>query len=316
MDLIGAIDIGGTKISAGLVGLDGVIVEQETWPTDREKDVRDVIERIRGLLARWLERRPQARLCGVGVGSTGPVDPNNGVLGPNSFLSLWEGIPLVELMEDAFGVPVAFENDADAAALGEFAWGAGQGARVCAYVTVSTGIGCGVVLDGRLYRGAGGAHPELGHIIIDASSGPLCICGGRGCWESLASGTGLAAWYNEQIRQQSPSSIEEVDAREVCRRAGLGEPLAQEAVLRGGHYLGIGLANLITTFIPDVIVLGGGMMASWELFEEQVRAVIRETCGMVPYQRTKLCLASLGGRVGLAGAARVWLHRYGDCPAA
>lgn len=312
MDFIGAVDIGGTKIAAGLVDVNGKILEEESWPTAGIKDYRDGIERIREALVRWMMGRRQARLLGVGVGSTGPVDPNTGVLGPNTFLPAWEGVGLLEEMERAFGVRTAIENDADAAALGEAAWGAGQGAGVCIYVTVSTGIGCGIVIDGCLYRGAGGSHPELGHMMIDAGSGPLCVCGGRGCWESLASGTALAGWYNERQKEPFTPGAEAVDAREVCRRASLGDALAQEAVLRGGHYLGIGLANLINAYIPDVIVLGGGVMASWNLFEEQVHNVIRNSCGMVPYQRTKIRRSTIGFQVGLAGAARVWLHRFGD----
>lgn len=315
MDLIGAVDIGGTKIAVGLVDPGGTILEQEVFPTDRQKDYRDGLKRIQAGMRRCLERRPGARLVGVGVGCTGPVDPRTGVLGPNSFLPLWEGVSMIAELESALGAPVAIENDADAAALGEYAWGAGQGARRCIYVTVSTGIGCGIILDGQLYRGAGGAHPELGHMIIDASVGPQCFCGGRGCWESLASGTALAGWYNDRRRELAagagagPDALAPVDAKEVCRLAEQGEPLAVEAVARVGQYLGVGLANLITCFVPDAIVLGGGVMASWPLFADAVRGAIRQICGLVPYERAELRLASLGPRTGLAGAARVWLHQ-------
>jgi glucokinase len=211
---------------------------------------------------------------------------------------------------------VAIENDADAAVLGEAAWGAGQGASCCLYVTVSTGIGCGILLDGRVYRGAGGAHPELGHIIIDPGRGPVCFCGARGCWESLAAGPALAGWYNTQVLERRLPGESALDAREICRRAQAGEPLAREAVEREGYYLGIGLANLISIFVPQVIVLGGGVMESWGLFEQPVRAMIRQSCGLVPYQRTVLRRASLGMRTGLAGAAQVWFHRYAQDAAA
>ena len=311
LNLIGAVDVGGTKLAVGLVDAAGQILTQEVAPTRRDKGFDVGLASIREMLERCLQRTPSARLLGVGVGCTGPVDPHTGVLGPNSFLPLWEGVNTIDLLRDALGVPVAIENDADAAALGESAWGAGQGASRCIYATVSTGIGCGIVIDGHLYRGAGGAHPELGHVIIDPGRGPVCYCGGRGCWESLASGPALAAWYAVQ-RQERGLPPEPADAREICRRAGQGDSLAQEAVVREGYYLGIGLANLITTFIPDVIVLGGGVMESWPLFEGQAQAVIRQTCGLVPYERTQLRKASLGTRTGLAGAARVWFHRYGD----
>ncbi|RPJ36750.1 MAG: ROK family protein [Chloroflexi bacterium] len=315
--MIGAVDIGGTKIAAGLVDTRGQIIARQVVPTDRDKDFETALGHIHRMLTDCMERHPERKLIGIGVGCTGPIDPETGVLGPKSFLPLWEGSPTLPRLEETFKLPVAMENDADAAALGEVAWGAGQGALRCVYVTVSTGIGCGMILDGRVYRGAGGAHPELGHVIIDPSLGPACYCGGRGCWESLASGTALADWYSgEIIRRGLPDrrglpAGSPVDAWAVCSLAEQGDALAQEAVVREGYYLGIGLANLITTFVPDVIVLGGGVMESWRLFEGQVWATIRQTCGLVPYERTHLRLASLGSRTGLAGAGQVLFHRFG-----
>lgn len=311
-DLVAAVDVGGTKIAVGLVDLQGRIAARASAPTDRSRSFDAGLEQIGWLLEECLRCAPHVRLIGMGVGCTGPVDPRTGVLGPNSFLPLWEGVNTVDRLQQAFGLPVAIENDADAAALGEAAWGAGQGAERCVYVTVSTGIGCGVVLGGQLYRGAGGAHPEMGHVIIDPARGPQCFCGGRGCWESLASGPALADWYASQRRERGlPADDTGVSAREICQRAAAGEPLAREAVERESGYLGLGLANLVTIFIPDVIVLGGGVMESWPMFEARVRQIIRETCGLVPHERTALKRASLGAATGLSGAARVWFHHYG-----
>lgn len=308
-DLIAAVDVGGTKLAVGLVDHHGRILARASTPTDRTRGFDAGLATISELLDDCLRTVPGAHLLGMGVGCTGPVDPRTGVLGPNSFLPLWEGVNTLERLHQAFGLPVAIENDADAAALGEAAWGAGQGAACCLYVTVSTGIGCGIVLDGQLYRGAGGAHPELGHAIIDPARGPACFCGGRGCWESLASGTALAAWYAAQ-RMERGLPADEADAREICQRAAAGESLAGAAVEHEAGYLGIGLANLVTTFVPDVIVLGGGVMESWSMFDARVRQVIRETCGLVPHERTRLKRASLGAGTGLAGAARVWFHHH------
>lgn len=311
MKAIAAVDIGGTKIGVGLVDARGKILEQEARPTERDKDHTYGLAQIQAMLQSCRARRPEAQVVGVGVGCTGPVDRQTGVLGPNSFLPLWEGAPMVNLLQEMLGVPAAIENDADAAALGEYFWGAGAGARTCMYVTVSTGIGCGLIQDGNPYQGAGGAHPELGHIIIEAGNGPVCFCGGRGCWESLASGTGMARWYGEQLLERGlPEST--ASAREICRRAEAGEPLALESVAREGYYLGIGISNLINAFVPDVIVLGGGVMGSWALFEDAVRVSIRQNCLLVPHERVSLRLASLGEHTGLAGAARVWLHRFGE----
>jgi glucokinase len=310
VNLVGAVDVGGTKIAVGLVDPSGRVIEREAFPSAPEKGFADGLARIQAALEGCLARRPGSRMLGVGVGCTGPVNPETGVLGPNTFLPQWEGVGLVERMQALLGVRVAIENDADAAALGEVFWGAGQGAARCVYVTVSTGIGCGVVLDGRLYRGVGGSHPELGHLAVELTGGPVCYCGGRGCWESLASGPALAGWYRDQAALRGVDVQEDADAREVCRRAEGGEPLAMEAVAREGLYLGAGLANLINAFVPDVIVLGGGVMGSWPLFAGRVREVIRQNCRLVPHEQTDLRRASLGEQTGLAGAARVWFHRF------
>lgn len=307
--LVGAVDIGGTKIAVGLVDAEGRILAREVSPTAPEKGVEDGLARIQAMLAACQVQLPNSQMIGIGVGCTGPVDPQTGVLGPNSFLPLWEGVELVDRLKAVTGVSVAIENDADAAALGEFAWGAGRGTSQCIYVTVSTGIGCGIVLDGKLYRGVDGAHPELGHFVIDWDHGPACSCGAKGCWESLASGPAMAAWYRS--RASAPTSdLDAIDAREICRRAEAGEELAQAAVEREGEYLGVGLANLISTFVPQVIVLGGGVMESWPLFADRVTAMIRQNCTLVPSEKTQLRRASLGARTGLAGAARVWYHRF------
>jgi len=209
----------------------------------------------------------------------------------------WEGLRLTERLSRRFGVTAAMENDADAAALGESAWGAGKGAGRFIYVTFSTGIGAGIVLDGQLYRGVDGAHPEIGHHIIDPS-GPACACGARGCWESLASGLALA--------QRSGYA----SAREACAAAERGEARACAAVREEGRYLGIGLANLVTIFTPDRIALGGGLMRSRDLFWETIQDSIRQYCGMVPHEKTSILPALLGEDSGLAGAARAWMHRY------
>ncbi len=194
------------------------------------------------------------------------------------------------------------ENDADAAALAEAKWGAGRGRTSLLYVTISTGIGAGLVLDGRLYRGAGGSHPEMGHHIIDPS-GPLCYCTTRGCWESLASGPALEEWVHAN------GGARDLTARNICQLAREGDLLMVRAVEREAHYLGLGLANLVTMFCPDCIVLGGGMMKSADLILPGALEVVKRICTQVPAEKTSIVLAGLGDRTGLLGGACAWLHR-------
>jgi len=218
-----------------------------------------------------------------------------------------------------FGVRVALENDGDAAALGEAAWGAGKGKSRLIYVTVGTGIGGGIILDGQLYRGADKAHPEVGHHVVDAS-GPQCTCGFRGCWEALATGPAMAAWFNEKAAKSKAAKAKEkradrqrakaLSAKEIFALAERGDKLAREAVAREAHYLGLGLANLINLFVPNVIVMGGSIMKSMRL--EDLRKVIAQGCRFVPFEKTELALASLGEDANLIGAAQVWHHRFGN----
>lgn len=302
--MIGAVDIGGTKVAVGLVDRQGRIVAQEAAPTAALLRYRPAVAALATMLQGLLSR-VGCGLEGVGIGLTGRLDGASGRVGRNDVLPDWQGQDLAADLGQAVGAPVAIENDADAAALGEAAWGAGRGMARFIYVTVSTGIGGGIVLEGRLYRGIEGSHPEMGHHVIDPQ-GPACYCGARGCWERLASGTALAEWAQQQLG--SRADLGQLDARRVCALAVEGLPEAQRAVEREGHYLGLGLANLMMIFAPDRIALGGGVMKSWPLFEEAARRVIAQNCGLVPYQRISIVPAQLGAHTGLIGAAQVWLH--------
>ncbi len=295
--MIGAVDIGGTKFAVGIVSETGKIMARNESPSFPERGAKAGISNIIKMLCETLAQAG-GTLQGIGVGCTGPVHPITGDLGRIEFLPGWEGINLVNQMQEAFGVRAAIENDADAAALGEAAWGAGRGAERFIYLTVSTGIGGGIILDGHLYRGAGGSHPEIGHHVIDPS-GPKCFCGAQGCWESLASGLALA-WRAGKST-----------AHEACKAARRGDINALAAVEQEGLYLGLGLANLITLFVPEVIALGGGVMQSFELFEDKIYEIIRTTCGLVPFEKTRLLPAVLGRDAGIVGAAQVWKQRFG-----
>jgi glucokinase len=302
--MIGAVDIGGTKIAAGIVDENGRVLAKAQYPTDVPSGFDHAMHRVAEMLAGGANQS-RVRIQGIGIGCTGPVDPIAGTLGKVNFFPEWEGCNPVEKLSAAFGVPAAMENDADAAALGEAVWGAGKGKPRLVYVTIGTGIGGSVILDGKVYRGVGGCHPEVGHHVIDPS-GPMCSCGARGCWESLASGPALAEWF----KANAPASRErsDVTAQEICARAREGEEWAVE---REAYYLGIGLANVVTLFAPDAIVLGGSVMKSADLFLAGIRQVIRETCFLVPSEPVEISLASLGPDVGLIGAAQVWHHHFG-----
>jgi glucokinase len=300
--LAAAIDVGGTKIAIGIVDAQGRILAQGETPTAPEEGYHAGLDRTSEILRRLLEESGLS-VDGIGIGSTGPIDPETGIYGVVGTLPGWEGSPLAADLESRFGVRVAVENDADAAALGEAKWGAGRGSRSLLYVTISTGIGVGILLDGKLYRGARGAHPEIGHHVVDWS-GPLCYCGANGCWETLASGPALESW----MRAQRDVAL---SASEICELARQGDSLALQAIRREAQYIGLGLANLVTMFCPQTIVLGGGMLRSADLLLAPALDLVQRICTQVPVKNTSIVLAGLGAQSGLLGAACVWFHRAG-----
>jgi len=305
--VIGAVDIGGTKIAVGIVDHNGKVLSKLESPTDATGGYAKGLARIIDMLRRT-SKDAGAEISGIGIGSTGVVYPGSGAFGDVDLLPGWQGNNPVHDLAREFKMTVALENDADASALGEAGWGAGKLKSRLIYVTVGTGIGGGIILDGQLYRGADMAHPEISHHVIDPS-GPDCSCGYRGCWESLATGPAMAAWFNANS-EGDRRSAENLSAAQICQLAKRGDELAARAVEREAYYLGLGLANLINLFVPDVIVLGGSVMKSATLFLDGIRKVIRQGCRFVPYEKTELALASLGEDANLIGAARAWHHRF------
>lgn len=302
--MVGAIDIGGTKIAVGMVDDSGKVLSKLESPTNAETGYSNGLARIATML-RETAQVASVEISGIGIGSTGMVYGTIGTFGDADFLPGWKGYNPVEDLTRIFGVSAALENDGDASALGEAAWGAGKGKSRLIYVTVGTGIGGGIILDGHLYRGADMSHPEVGHHVVDPS-GPVCSCGFRGCWEVLATGPAMAAWFNNQ----SSGDHKTLSAKEICQLAQEGSELALRAVEREAYYLGLGLANLINLFVPDMIVLGGSVMKSAVLLLDPIRKVIAQGCRFVPAEKTEIALASLGEDANLIGAARVWHHRF------
>jgi len=304
---VGAVDIGGTKIAVGIVDEAGRLLAKREMPTQAEAGFETAMARIEALLRECLKESGTSP-SGIGIGCTGPVDPFTGEIGVVDFLPGWQGENLVQALSSRFNLTVALENDADAATLGEAFWGSGKGLATLLCVTVGTGIGGGLVVDGRLFRGVDRSHPEVGHHVVDPS-GPRCFCGASGCWEALAAGPAMTQWAIEHAPFDYPHR-ENLGGRQLCELATRGEPFALRVTEREARYLGLGIANLVTLFSPDMIVLGGSVMRSSHLFLPGIQATVRQNCGLVPFEKTTITLASLGPDAPLIGAAQVWLHRF------
>ena len=306
-----AIDIGGTKLAAGVVDAAGTILARGEVPTVAVEGPTRVLERIVDLGRDLLGRREVSGVTvrRIGVGCAGPVDRLAGlVLNPPN-LPGWTRVALVEHLQRALGLPAVLENDANAAALGEFRYGAGKGAGSLVYLTVSTGIGGGIILDGKIWHGLKDAAGEIGHMTLDPD-GPLCGCGGRGCLEAIASGPSIARRAREAVAGGRPTRLREIPkptAADVVRLAGDGDAVACEVWEGTVRSLGLGVAAAIMILAPERVVLGGGVTRAGDLLFDPLRAEVRRRVKLVPVESVPILPAALGQDVGILGAAAVAL---------
>ena len=304
------VDLGGTIVRVGAFDLHGDMLTHREKAIEAWRGPALGINRIYELIKEVTTACGKQRLLGVGIGATGPVDPQRGVIDNPHTLPTWENVPIVDELSKRLNVPVILENDADAAALGEYWVGAGREFSRLYMITVGTGIGTALIYDGVIYRGLDGTHPEGGHQIIDPS-GPKCYCGAQGCWESLASGTAIGRFAQDAVLRGESSimlemvadDVQSIDARTVAEAARRGDPLAKRVIEQAAYYFSLGLINIATLFVPDVIVLSGGVMKSMDLFMPHIQNALTEHSVMVPATRIKVIPAALGYYAGMYGAA-------------
>lgn len=308
-DLILALDYGGTKLSAALADLgrrQWLALERISSPPN--KDARYDQETILALARRLLQNRTPAA---VGVSFGGPVDAASGRVILSHHVPGWQDMPLRDRLAQIFGVPVAVDNDGNIAALGEFRYGAGQGCASLLYVTVSTGVGGGWVLDGQIYHGADSMAGEIGHTIVNPQ-GPPCICGRRGCVEAMASGPAIAraarARLNAEpgagakLRALVGNDLNALTAERVAGAAAEGDLLAQRVMEDAAHALGFGIGTAITLMNPERIVIGGGVSKSGERYWQELRQAA--STNTLPEMRSveRIVPAALGDDAPLWGA--------------
>jgi glucokinase len=306
------VDLGGTKILTAVTNSQGKMLSRDHSITPARKGHEAVIQSILESANRALEQANVAisELTALGVGAPGLVNPETGILFTSPNLPGWRNIPLRDIMQERLGKKTFLINDANAAALGEFYFGAARGARNFIYITLSTGIGGGIVIDGKIYAGAIGAAGEVGHMTID-DKGPVCNCGNRGCWETLASGTALAREARHRIKEGARTSILEytegdvgkVTAEVIHNAAEQGDSLAKELIARTGYYVGVGLANLINIFNPELIVIGGGLSNIGDMLLKPAFKVAGERAYKEAFQAVRFASAELGRNSGVLGAA-------------
>jgi glucokinase len=307
--LLLALDFGGTKLTAGLAASG-----ERRWrghqrvPSPPGSNAQSDLEIMMGL-AQDMLATARAPLAAVGVSFGGPVDAVQGLVLLSHHVPGWERMPLREWLEERLGVPAAVDNDANVAALGEHRFGAGQGCDSLMYITVSTGVGGGWILNGRPWRGADGVAGEIGHMVVDPD-GPLCLCGKRGCVERLASGPYIAQrareWLQAQpgrghiLRSLGADNLETITTELVAQAAAEGDGLAWEALEVAAWGLGVGIGNAANLVNPERFVLGGGVTKAGERFWEVVRCTARQTA--LPEVHFDVVPAALGDDAPLWGA--------------
>jgi glucokinase len=311
-DLVCAVDLGGTNLRAANINRDGRIHERVRTATPGSGTAEDVVAAIAAAVRECESAGSKrgAHVSGVSVVIPGSVHLETGVVLNAPNIPSLPGYELAPALETALGRPVLLENDANAAALGEMWQGAARGHQTIICLTLGTGVGGGIILDGKLWRGADGTAGELGHTSIEPFGGVQCGCGNVGCLEVYASATAIVRMTREALAQH-PSSLlqstaaDEMTAEKVFSAAVADDELALEVFRRVGIYLGIAMANLVNIFNPEMIVIGGGVSGAWDLFAGPARAEVMKRAFPVPAQRCQIARAECGGDAGLIGAA--WL---------
>ena len=245
-------------------------------------------------------------VAAIGVGVPGPIDSEAGMVIAPPIMPGWDRFPIRDTLEKLWGRPVSVNNDAELGALGEWAYGAGRGARDLAYIKVGSGIGAGLLIGGRIYRGSTGSAGEIGHLTMD-NDGPLCTCGNRGCLEAFSGGHAIAKRAIEAIEQGRSTQMDrfspqKISAKDVSAAAQRGDLVAQQIMEDAGEHLGVAIAGLVNIFNPDIIVVGGGVAQIGDLFLEPVRMAVAKRSLPAAAENVRITTAVLGRRASSLGA--------------
>jgi len=296
-----AVDIGGTHIRVAVYEPDSIkpIAHQRTRSLATKPGVFNRLTQT--IESVW----PKGTVGAIGIASPGPLDPHTGTILATPNIPEWQNFPLTSKLSEHFSVPVFLDNDANMAGLAEWQFGAGKGHQDVVYLTISTGIGGGVITDGCLLQGFRGMGAELGHLLIDPD-GPLCGCGHRGHIESFSSGPSIARYVIEQLAAGQKSTLHaqpNLSAAHIADAAREGDPLAISAFERAGHYLGIAVANYLAIFDPSILIFGGGVSQVGDLLFKPFEASLRKHT-FHPHYLDNLVItkAALGDDAGLLGA--------------
>ena len=297
--------LGGTKISTAISTIEGNILANVVLPTKAEEGEAAVLGRIVQSIDEVIVGSSTSidEIEAIGIGSPGPLDAKKGIIITTPNLP-FKNYNLVQPLKEKYNIPVYLDNDANAAAIGEYMFGAGKGKNSIVYFTVSTGVGGGAVLDGKVYRGHTSNALEIGHTTVDPN-GPRCNCGNLGCLEAMSSGTAIAKKGKEAVSTNVETSLKKHDtvtSYEVFKEAEAGDEVAKDIIDNALTYLGIGVANAIATFDPEMIIIGGGVSKAGDIVFDTVKKVVNKRCFKSMAESCEIVPAGLGSDAGVVGA--------------
>ncbi len=320
------VDLGGTTINVGVVPYDGgPVLGMRSVPTEADKGPKYVVDRIVDLIRDTMREATkeagigETGIIGIGLGSPGPLDRRTGTVIDTPNLG-WRNFPLRDLISNAVGLEAELDNDANAAALGEWWQGAGQGVSTLVGMTLGTGIGGGIVLDGKVFHGVSDVAGEVGHMTID-STGRRCKCGNYGCLEAYASGPAIAARAVEGLQSGEPSllpsmvsgELSRITAETVYEAIVAGDDYSKEVMRETAQFLGAGIANLINILNPGMVVISGGVTRAGDRLLEPLKKEVRRRAFSHASENCQIVASSLGSMAGVIGAACVFRQeRFGD----
>ncbi|MEN8226874.1 MAG: ROK family protein [Bacteroidota bacterium] len=312
------VDIGGTKCSIALVDEKGEILDKIYTCAHVEKGdegrVHMVVEYIKELLQR--NDLSESDLPGIGVGCAGHIRFRDGVILTTSNLKGFKNFPLREAIQSHFNIPVILDNDTNAQALGEYKFGAGQGFDDMVFVTVSTGIGAGIIINKKLYRGTTGTAGEFGHTIVEPGSELTCTCGNKGCLMACACGMALPYLFEQKLKEGKKSKLNLPSNFIMSRMSGevlkqgldMDDPVSKEVISDSGYYVGIGLYNIFQALNPPIIVLGGGLTNWGDFYLDKIKSTFYDLARDMIYDPIEIIVSKIVGDAGVIGAAALTLE--------
>ena len=304
------VDVGGTNVKIALVDKEGSIVYSNTTPTRTEMGYEYTISNIKQAIVDLMKetKTDKNSIEGIGFGFPGQIDCDAGVVRVSPNIPGWINVPIAKIIEKEFGIPTKVDNDVRCAALGELAFGAGKGCKNLICITVGTGIGSGLIINGKLVRGADNAAGEIGHIKLQMHDGPICGCGDSGCLEAFASGPSIVAMAQEYILGGKSTKYRELANPEitpyvVAEAAKQGDKVALKIFERMGKYIGIGLASVVNLLNPEKIVIGGGVADAGDILFKPLIDTLKKRAMPIQAKSVSVVHAQLGNAAGVIGAS-------------